>query len=138
MSLAPYTCLHEAPEAVQLDFRFQCQAPGNNDPDFQFPAGAVLDVVRNGVGTGLYNITLKNKWPQLLTCVVVVAPASVGATGQAGQFVSYTASTGVLQVRAVDFDAAGAPAAADPPDDSWIHVRAVFCRRTALMAVGAV
>ena len=136
MSLAPYVGLCEGPETVRLDFRFQCQAPGANDPDFQFPAGAVLDVVR--ASAGLYNITLKNKWPQLICATGCVQAAAVGATGMFVQVVSYTASTGVLVVRTVDPDTAGLPTAADPADNDWVHIQAAFCRRTALMAVGAV
>jgi hypothetical protein len=125
----------EGPETVTLDFRFQVN--GTSDPDFQFPAGAVADVVRSSAG--LFSITLKNKWPQMVTCTGSVQVAAVAA-GQ-GSFVepvSYTASTGALVVRTVDPDAAGAPAAADPSDNDWVSVRATFCRRTALMSVGSV
>ena len=135
MSLAPYVKMAEGPETVGLDFRFQIN--GTSDPDRQFPAGAVKDVVR--VSAGLFDITLQSKWPTMVTCVGSVQVAAVAA-GQGAGFepVSYTASTGVLRVRTVDFDNAGASAAADPTDNDWVHVNAVFCRRDALMKEGAV
>lgn len=117
-------------------FRFQIN--GTSDPDFQVPAGAVDDVVRTSAG--LFTITLPQteRYPALISCTGSVQTAAVGAGTVGALFtpVSYTASTGVLVVRIVDQD--GTPGAADPADNDWVHVQAVFCRMTVLAPTGAV
>ncbi len=132
MSLAPYLMMADGQEQLLKAFRFQVN--GTSDPDFQFPAGAVLDVVRTSIG--LFTITLPVKWPSLVTL-----QGSVQAAGAAGDtlaeevhLVSYTAATGVLIVRTEN----NLGVADDPADNDWVHLNVVFCRRTVLSAVGAV
>lgn len=136
MALAPYMQMAAGPEQVQLSLRFQIN--GTSDPDFVFPAGIVSDITRGSAG--LFNIFLNTseRYPSLVSCVGSVQAAAVGAGGVGALVypVSYTAATGVLQVRVVDQD--GTPTAADPANDDWVHVQAVFCRRTNLASVGAI
>lgn len=135
MSLAPYLLMTKSPEQVLEAFRFQINT--TNNPDFLMPSQqGVLDVVR--VSAGLFDIFFATKYPELISCTGAVQVAAVGAgtVGALFTVVSYTPATGVLRVRIVDQD--GAPAAADPADNDWVHVQAVFCRRNKLCQVGAI
>jgi len=128
------------PEQVTLKFRFQVQAPGANDPDFQLPAGAVSDVVRSATGT--YAITLKQgeRWPAFLGLNGTVMTASgvgLGAIVQAA-VADYVPSTGVLTVRVVDPYTDTTPAPIDPADNDWVYVEATFIRRTSMSSAGPV
>lgn len=120
-----------APEQHVVRFCFQIN--GTSDPDFCIPGKGmgVTDVKRTGVG--VFDIYFDSKYPVFLY-------ASGGVMGPDGgsavndQSVktrrdAYVASTGVLTVTVVD---AGTAAAADPTDNSWVWVEAVFCRRSKL------
>ena len=134
MSLAPYLLMTKGPELVLEAFRFQVE--GTSDPDALVPyQQGVTNVTRSSIG--LFAITLATKYPTLISCVgsVQAAAASGGDTvGLHVYPVSYTASTGVLVVRVENH----AGAADDPTDEDWVHVQAVFCRRSGMAPSGAI
>ena len=109
-------------EEVTYNFRFQVN--GSSDPDNLVGCvGLITDIT--WVSAGLWDIQLSNFYPTLINCDA----SSDDAVGDMrGKFVSYTAATGVLRVTTVD----EALAAVDPTDDSYVHVTAVFGRRTDL------
>lgn len=139
-----------SPELVMVACRFQVTDPsGTADPDALVPALAgVTDVVRTA--EGCYDIYLDEKYPTLVACVGSVEYAASVATngasiavvpGVANGSSVYNSTTGVLSIRTVDADdgaSPGKPAAADPADNSWVHVIAVFCRRSALAPSGSI
>ncbi len=138
MSLAPYVAMTLTGEEVTLRFRFQVN--GTSDPDFQYPAGAVSDVVRTGAG--VFEITLPAGFrpPGMVGCgghVLGDDGVSLGLQVQAAQD-GYVASTGKLTVRTVDPYTDATPAAADPTDNDWVYVEATFIRRDALSRTGTV
>lgn len=121
--------LSGTPEQATLDFRFQIN--GTSDPDFLVGCeGLVSDVVRAGVGD--FDITFGVKYPTMLTCHVTVAD-SVG--DMVGFDVGYNSATGVLSINTFDTET---PAAADPTDDSWVHVSVTFCRRSQMAPTVAI
>lgn len=125
MAKQSYPGLRGGPEEVTLNLRFQIN--GTGDPDAYFGSGGlVTDIVRDGAGA--FSITLdKNyRFQDVIVCHVGVEDD----LDVDGKYISWTQSTGVLVVNTVQYD--GTPAAADPADDSWVHVSVTFCRRTSL------
>jgi hypothetical protein len=130
-------------DLVIVACRFQIN--GTSNPDSLVPiGGAVTDVVRNGAG--LFDIYLDQKYSMLIACVASVEQAASLGAGSAiavapgvtnGASV-YNSSTGVLSIRTADPDASGAVALADPADNSWVHVIAVFARSSNSAAAGAI
>lgn len=92
---------------------------GTNDPTNK--AGFGFDVTRNA--QGVFDITLDHKYRELVCFLPGVENAS--AVGYAVEAVSYTASTGVLQVRVVNQDGTPATIASDP-DGPRVNFLAVF------------
>jgi hypothetical protein len=122
------------PHQLLKAFRFQID--GTNDPNFQVPAGAVSDVVRDS--TGLFSITLPvgERPPILVSVTGNVQQATAASTTLALVVVpvSYTASTGVLVVRTEG----STGVADDPEDDAWVHIQAVFALMTLGTSTGAI
>ena len=125
MAKVPYPGLRGGPEEVTLNFRFQIN--GTSDPDAFFGSGGlVTDVVRGGVGAFTITLDSNYRFTNVLTCHVS-AEDDLDVTGR---YISWTQATGALVVNTVLHD--GTPAAADPADDTWIHVSVTFCRRSDL------
>lgn len=133
MALAVYENGTFGPEEVELNCRFQVTDPaGTADPDFiTGGARSVSDVVR--ISEGVYEFTMAQgcAFEDLVTCIVQPDdPLMVG------KFTSWTFATRKLRVTIYGND--GSPAAADPADNSWVHVRATWCRRSKLADVRAI
>lgn len=111
-------------EEVELNFRFQVN--GTTHPDNVVGGGRAIEDITY-VSAGLFDITLRegNAFVTLISCFV--DPEDVA---DIGKYVSWTFATRKLRVTTLLAD--GSPAAADPTDDTWVHVRAVFCRRSEL------
>lgn len=125
MAKVPYPGLRGGPEEVTLNFRFQIN--GTSDPDAFFGSGGlVTDVVRDGVGAFTITLDANYRFTNVITCHVS-AEDDLDVTGR---YISWTQSTGALVVNTVQHD--GTPAAADPADDTWVHVSVTFCRRANL------
>ena len=92
---------------------------GTNDP--RLPAGFGFTATRNA--QGVFDITLDHKYRELVAFAPGIENSS--ALGYAVEVVSYTASTGVLQVRIVDQDGSPAVIASDP-DGPRVHFFALF------------
>lgn len=129
-----------SPEQVCINFRFQIN--GTSDPDALLPYNSVVSNVTRA-SEGLFNVTLTELYPTFICGSGSIFGAT--ANGLTVEFVSWTASTGVLVVRTVDPSEgatgteADAPAAIDdPPDNHWVCVQAVFCRRNNLAPSGAI
>lgn len=125
MALGAFDDQSFGPDEVTLRCRFQVTDPaGTADPNFiAGGAMAVSDVVRTG--EGVYELTLAKgcAFEDMVTCIVQSTdPVAIA------KFTSWTFSTRKLVVTVYGND--GSPAAADPADDSWVHVVATFCRRT--------
>ena len=124
MSFAPYMLMSAGPEVVFHVFRFQIN--GTSDPDFQMPAGAVVDVVRQDAGD--FDIEYKEKFPVLLGVMGSVMEATPEHDLQVkADLADYDASTGVLSISIVGAD--GTPIDEDPADDDWVFVVAAFGKR---------
>lgn len=108
---------------VEVNLRFQTSS--GTHPDAAV-GQAVSDVTNS---SGVYSIVLKEgySFTTCITCHVGVQ----GDVDKAAQFTSWTPATRTLVVTVTDDTQTGDWAAAEPADDVWIHVRAVFCKRSA-------
>lgn len=130
MALSVYEDGTFGPEEVVLKCRFQIN--GTTHPDnIQGGARAVEDITY--VSAGVFDLTLSRgcAFEDLVSCFVDPEALAFG-----GKFVSWTFSTRKLRVTTFGND--GTPAAADPTDDSWVHVNATWCRRSQLANVRAI
>lgn len=121
--------LSGTPEEICLRFRFQIN--GTSNPDFLVGCqGLISDVVRDDVGD--FSVVFNLKYSTMVNCHITVED-SVG--DMIGVPVSWTGSTGTLALTTFDTET---PAAADPTDDSWVHVTLTLCRRSQLAPTVAV
>ncbi len=125
---AGYNGTITSPEIERVVFRFLIN--GTSDPDSLLPGfQGVTDVARTGVG--VFTVQFETKYPVLIGVTGnVLGPDSGSAVND--QLVKttgngYNATTGVLTLTVVD---SGTAAAADPADNSWVYVEAVFGRRS--------
>src|SRR5574342_66363 len=119
------------PESEVVRFRFQIN--GTSDPDFCFPKSGITDIVRSGAG--VFAITFDRKYPAFVGGNGMVMGDDGVSFGLIVQTTpaDYVANTGILTVRTVDPYTDATPAAADPTDNDWVFVEAVFSRTTALI-----
>ncbi len=132
-----YSPLTNNPETVTYHFRFQVN--GTSDPDVLFPANCgITDITRSGVGA--FSVVFAESHPAFVTMSGSLLQSGALGASDAVVFqpVSWTASTKTLAIRAVDPDAAGVPAAADPDDDTWVCLSVTFCRKTAFAVSAAI
>lgn len=130
MALSAYEDAAFGPEEIQLNFRFQIN--GTTHPDFVVGgAMSVQDITY--VSAGVFDILMARgcAFEDLITCFVDPEALAFG-----GKFVSWTQATRMLRVTTYGND--GTPAAADPTDNSWVHVRATWCRRSKLADARAI
>lgn len=125
------------PQEVRKVFRFQIN--GTSNPDFQVPSGAATTITRSGAGVFVITLPVTERYPVLIGVTGdVLGPAGGSALNDQDVKATvdgYVPSTGVLTVSVVD---AGTAAAADPTDNSWVFVEAIFCRMTLLAPTGPV
>lgn len=135
MSLAPYVAQCTERDLVTKKFRFQIN--GTSDPDFQCPAGAVKDVVRNGVG--VFTVYLPNGFRPLtmlgLVGEVLEATPAHDLKVKA-DLADFSASAGTFQITIVGTD--GSTAAEDPVDNDWVYLEVTFAFREKAGTVGSV
>lgn len=108
------------PNEVVLKFRFQIN--GTSDPDNAVGA-CVQDVTRDS--TGVFTVTLKAEY-RFATMITARADVMNDVDKQA-QPTSWTQSTGAFVVTTLD-DGAGAHAAGDPADNTWVLCELTLCR----------
>lgn len=126
--------LTQAPELVTLRFRIQYTSAGAGD--FVVPLGAIASNTRTS--TGLYTLTLNEKYPVFLGGVAAVMSqdtASAGGDAVVKFFpTDYVATTGVLTFRVTSAD--GSSAVEDVADNDWIYFELTFCRKSGLCPTG--
>jgi hypothetical protein len=136
MALAPYVMSCSNPEVVAVVLRFQAGATGGAEPDFQVPAGSVIDVTRDG-SAGVYTVTFNEKYPVFLGMVGSVHEATPAHDLIVKCDVAdYDNAAGTLILTVVGVD--GGTAAEDVIEDDWVFLVCYFGRRTALSATGAI
>ncbi len=136
--LAPYTPACFTPEVVETCFRFQIN--GTSNPDVAFPSGQVVSVTRTGAGA--FDVVLPahmrySNYVGLTGTVQGDSGATLGLVVQ-NAVTDWASATGTLTVYTVDTYTDATPAAADPTDDDWVFVKAVFLRRNTLAASEAI
>lgn len=138
MPLAPHVQMVQAPELITLKFRIQSAGAATTAPDFQVPAGTVASATL--ASTGLYTVTLREKYPvfvgghgHVMTAIAGVGTADLKVNIDVA---GYVATTGVLTFSVVGAD--GSTAVEDVPDNDWIYLELTFCRRSTLCPTGAI
>lgn len=136
--LAPYVPASFTPEVVETHFRFQIN--GSSDPDVAFPSGQIVNVVRQAAGDFDVELPKHMRYENFLGLTGTVQGDSGNSLGLVVQneIADWDADTGVLTVYTVDTYSDTSPAAADPTDDDWVYVRAVFLRRNTLAKTEAI
>jgi len=125
-------------EQVTLKFRLQLTTSGSA-PDFQVPAGSIASAT--GAGSGVYTITLQEKYPVFLGgrgeywAATNTAFYKVNIAGPS----AYVASTGVLTFTLVtDANGDGTYAAADGVENDWIWLELTFAKVSTAAPSGAI
>lgn len=138
MALAPHFALVQAPELVTVKFRIQSAGAATNAPDFQVPAGSVSAATH--ASTGVYTVTMREKYPTFIGGVGTVMTADTASAGGDATIHmavgDYDSSTGVLTFRVVSAD--GSSAVEAVADNEWIYLELTFCRNSTLAQSGAV
>jgi hypothetical protein len=111
-----------------VTLRFRLQYTTNEEADFCLPSGAIAS--NNWTSTGLYDLTLNDKYPvfvgghaEVMTAVAGAGTADLRVTFDVA---GYDATTGVLTYNVVGQD--GGTALEDVPNNDWVYFELTFAR----------
>ena len=125
---SPKPVLATGPEQVVLAFRFRSNLA--TDPDAVVGGAGAITAIAEAAGVYTCTVAKEFRFLTLVSCVAGVQ----GETLDDAQYTSYTSSTGALVITCFQPATELAAQVVGPPtsDNTWIHVNAVLCRRSAL------